>query len=135
MIERDFGRRIGVLMRHSPHALRKSLLIELEERYPEEIRRTRRHPFRMNDDVTMVTTLHHYYGYFSGRAMPGQLRHVGVVLGRDDVEQRLAKLVAMKPDSFNLNDSVPVDNNRASQSARMQEFLRAYFPQPSGFEV
>jgi len=135
LIERDFGRRVGVLMRHSPHALRRSLLTEIEERYVEEIRRTRRHPFRMNDDVTMVTTLHHYYGYYSGRAVPGSLRHVGVVLGRDDVEQRLAKVLAMKPDSFNLNDSVPVDDSRAGQSKRMQEFLRAYFPEPSSFEA
>jgi hypothetical protein len=135
LIERDFGRRIGVLMRHSPHPLRRSLLNELEERYPEDIRRTRRHPFRMNDDVTMVTTLHHYYGYYSGQAMPGLLRHVGVVLGRDDVERRLEKLLSMKPDTFNLNDSVPVDDERDRQSGRIQEFLRGFFPEPSGFEV
>ena len=134
LIERDFGRRIGVLMRHSPHPLRRSLLAEIEERYADEVRRTRRHPFRMNDDVTMVTTLHHYYGYFTGQAVPGELRHVGVVLGRDDVEQRLDKLMAMRPDTFNLNDSVPVDESRARQTERMQGFLRGYFPEPSSFE-
>jgi hypothetical protein len=133
LIERDFGRRIGVLMRHSPHALRRSLLSELEERYPDEVRRTRRHPFRMNDDVTMVTTLHHYYGYYSGRATPGLLRHIGVVLGRDDVDERLERLVSMKPDTFNLNDSVPVEG-RTRQTSLMQRFLGGYFPEPSSFE-
>jgi hypothetical protein len=88
----------------------------------------------MNDDVTMVTTLHHYYGYYSGQATPGDLRHSGITIGRENVEERLEKLIAKRPDTFNINDSVVMDFDREHQARMLHEFLGRFFPQPSSFE-
>jgi hypothetical protein len=135
LIEREFGRRIGVLTRHSPHALRRSVLSELEQRFSDEVRRTRLSPFRASDNVTLVTTLHHYYAYYTGRAIRGRLRHVGITLGREGIDAKVDRLDRLKPDSFSINDSVVLAESRQASLDIVGPFLRRAFPEPSAFET
>jgi hypothetical protein len=70
LLERDFAQLPRKKLHHTPCVLTKSMLRELEQRYPEEVQRTRSHPFRHPDDIPMATTLHAYYAQYTGRGIP-----------------------------------------------------------------
>ena len=81
------------------------------------------------------SSLAHYYGYLTGRSIPGRLRYFYADIARHDTPDRLAELLAARDyDVFCLNDH---DSSRLSpeeQARIVNRFLEAYFPLPSSFE-
>src|SRR5699024_3695161 len=57
-------------MKHVPHAQRLSVLQELEQRFPDEFEATARHQFRHPGDISIPSSLQHYWSYVTGRAVP-----------------------------------------------------------------
>jgi hypothetical protein len=134
LLEAEFGRRIAVFLRHAPHPLRRSLMAELEHRFGDQARSTRRSPFRSRHDVAFVTALYHYYAFYTRQAAPGPLRHLDVTLGTDGVERRLDRVGKRRLDSFCLNDTVRATDDPADRDRLVRGFLESYYPQPSSFE-
>ncbi len=134
LVERDYGRRPHQLFQHGPHALRRSALLELEAKYPQEFRETWSHQFRSADDIEVVW-LHNYVGFMSSAARPSASVTYGYLsLGDPTVVQRMAELLQRRHrDVFCLNDDVqqPSDDERVSA---VEPFLADYFPHPSSFE-
>lgn len=129
-----FNRRFTTMLAHTPHAQQRSLLEELEQEFPDDVARTRRSPFRDSNDIAMATSLHHYYAFFSGRAVPAHMRYRGVTLGGDDLKERLRMVTQRRPQAFCLNDTM-VDAAEPKRKARIVgRFLERYFPEPSSFE-
>lgn len=134
LLEQRFGRRLSTMLAHTPHPQQRSVLTELEEQFPDAIARTRRSPFRGAGDVAMATSLHHYYAFFSGRAVPSRLTYRGVTLGGPDLKERLRALTERRFQTFCLNDSL-VDAPEPERKSRiLSRFLERYFPEPSSFE-
>jgi hypothetical protein len=129
-----FGRRLSTMLAHTPHPQQRAVLEELEREFPDEVARTRRSPFRDINDIAMATTMHHYYAFFSGCAVPARMRYRGVTLGGDDLKERLRMVTRRRPQAFCLNDTLvgtPEPNRKARIIGR---FLERYFPEPSTFE-
>lgn len=133
LLDAQFGRRISQLVLHTPHPQQRSVLAEIEERFATQVMETRQTPFRRADNVAMAGTLHHYYAYFTGRAVPGRLGYRPVALSLDGVREQLRLVARNHPQTFCLNDAAGgLDPGEKARLVR--RFLERYFPEPSSFE-
>lgn len=122
-------------MKHTPHALRRSLLWEIERRYAEEISDTIRQPFRSPTDVSLASSLYQHYAYATGRAVLGELRNLYVDISSPEFAPVLTLLgVKRNYDVFCLNDTVSNGQEHQAQTRLVQSFLARYFPIPSPWE-
>src|SRR5690606_21650166 len=120
-------------LKHAPYALRRSLLYELEERFPAEFAATARNKFRTSSDISVVSALAHYYGYLSGRAVPGYVEYTYVGRSLRKTPAKLRRMLARrKHDAFCLNGTAPTT---PEQDELFRRFLEAYFPTPAPFEL
>ncbi|MER6464292.1 stealth family protein [Streptomyces sp. NPDC001228] len=134
LIAQQFGTVISQKMKHTPHALRRSVLAEIEQVYARAHWVTQHSRFRSPHDTPVVSSLHHYYAYHSARATVGDLRYVYIDIGDQRAQQRLDRLVARRDfDTFCVNDTI-VPEDRDAQARMVARFLDAYFPVPSPYE-
>jgi hypothetical protein len=130
-----FGAVITQKTKHVPHALRRSVLAEIEREFAERHRRTAGNRFRSLDDLSAVSSLHHHYAYLTGRAVPGELRYDYFDLAHAGTEARLGRLLTARDrDTFCVNDTVSDGADADAQTRLVQAFLQEYFPYRSPFE-
>jgi hypothetical protein len=135
LLQARFGRSIAQVMEHAPYAMRRSVLEELEREYPDVFRRTAASRFRSMEDHNIPSNLAHYYGYFTGRAIPGSIRFGYIGLAVKDLSDRLARLLARRDrDAFCINDTFSEEEDIEAQNELLEPFLEAYFPVPSPYE-
>jgi hypothetical protein len=132
-IEELFARAVTQRFQHVAHPQRRSVLQDLETRLPEELNATWSSPFRNPGDLSVPASLAHYFGYATGRAVPGELSY-----GYCDVTERRAPIKLQRlargraVDVFCLNETDTPHGHRGH--ALMTAFLQQYFPHPSSFE-
>ncbi|NVK78550.1 stealth family protein [Streptomyces morookaense] len=135
LVEERFATTLTQKMRHVPHALRRSMLDEIEERYAEAHAATAAARFRSPDDLSVASSLHHYYAYHQGRAIPSDLRYMYMDLAHPNTSRRLNRLLANRDlDIFCINDTVSTEKDLQRTDALIRPFLEGYFPVPSPFE-
>jgi hypothetical protein len=135
LIAQQFGTVISQKMKHTPHALRRSVLAEIEQTYARAHHVTQHSKFRSPHDVPIASSLHHYFAYHSARATQGNLRYVYVDIGDALAQRRLDRLVARRDfDTFCINDTV-VPEDPDAQERMVKRFLESYFPVPSPYEL
>ncbi|MGW0965575.1 stealth family protein [Streptomyces sp. NPDC002516] len=135
LIAQQFGTVISQKMKHTPHALRRSVLAEIEDVYARAHWVTQHAQFRSPSDIPVASSLHHYYAYNSARSTVGDLRYVYIDIGDSKAEQRMNRLLAKRDfDTFCINDTV-VPEDREAQAQMVTRFLDAYFPVPSPCEL
>ncbi|SPT51136.1 stealth family protein [Actinomadura madurae] len=135
LIEEAFGRTLTQKMKHVPHPLRRSVLAEMEVRFASELAATAGHQFRDPADISLPSALHHYYGYMTGRSMPGEIRYVYTDLADRDTPYRLRQVLSERScDVFCLNDTDADEATRVRQRRVIDWFLAAYFPVPGPYE-
>lgn len=135
-IEERFGRVISQKMRHVPYPLRKSVLQEIENALPEEVLATAGHQFRHPKDLSIPSSLQHYWSYMTGRAVPGSIRYTYADLAHPSTPVQLAFLLARRHcDVFCLNDTDSSEVLLSEQHAMLTDFLSAYFPFRAPFEL
>ncbi|MFC0549550.1 stealth family protein [Planotetraspora thailandica] len=133
MLEDLSGRTLTQKLKHVPYALRRSLMFELEERFCDAFEATTRSRFRTSSDISVVSSLAHYYGYLNGKAVPGTIEYTYVDLSLRKTPAKLRRMLARrKHDAFCLNDTAPTTPD---QDALFGKFLEAYFPTPAPFEL
>ncbi|MCC9154151.1 stealth family protein [Streptomyces parvulus] len=131
----NFGSVIVQKLRHAPYALRRSVLQEIEDEYREVHRQTSRSRFRSATDISIPSSLYHYYAYFTGRAVPSDIRFAYLDLARPEVQRRLGILLARRDrQAFCINDTLSDGHDVDRQTAMLGSFLEAYYPVPSPFE-
>lgn len=136
LIEAAFGTVISQKMKHTPHALRRSVLYEIEERFPEQHHATASHRLRSLDDLSIVSSLHHYYAFHTARALPARLRYAYLDLSHPALAARLGTLLARRDRHvFCLNDTISGEEELAAQQALLTSFLETYFPVAGPYEV
>ncbi|WP_030911526.1 stealth conserved region 3 domain-containing protein [Streptomyces sp. NRRL F-5126] len=135
LLEDRFGATVTNGFLHAPHALRKSLLEEIEQAFPEDMARTAAAPLRGWRDISVVSSLHHHFGYFSGKAVPGAIRCSYVDVGSYTGHPDLTRLLSGRGyDVFCLGESPDADVPAEEQARVVKAFLRAYFPVKSPYE-
>ncbi|MFI1965957.1 stealth family protein [Streptomyces pathocidini] len=136
LIEARFGTTPVQKMKHVPHALRRGVLAEIEEEFAERHRATAGHRFRSLDDISIPSSLHHYYAFHTGRALPSDLDYAYIDLSRPNSANRLDRLLADRDRSaFCLNDTQSDESDIHGQLELLHPFLDAYFPLPSPYEL
>ena len=127
------GRNVSRAIKHTPHPLLRSVLAELEEKFPEAYDRTTRSRFRHHDDV-VADQLHHYYAQAIGRAVPGSLGYLYLNV-LDDSFLPVFNGFAEKRDrdAMCVNDA-PVSGATPIDDAFVQAFLDGMYPARSRFE-
>ncbi|MGD6748496.1 stealth conserved region 3 domain-containing protein [Streptomyces sp. BH106] len=135
LFEKEFGRTLVHSFKHTPHALRRSVLAEMEERWSDEFARTRSNQFRRADDLQIASTAHHYYAYLTGRSVPGKLSSGYLDVGRRQDHPLLTQLLTKRDrDVFCLNDTHDSELPANVQEAVLHAFLENYFPIRSPYE-
>ena len=134
LIRREFGTLLTHKMKHVPHALRRSILAEIEDKFAEEHRRTAASRFRHKTDISVTSSLYHYYAFHTGRAVPATIRYAYLDLAAPQTEARMRELLALRDkDVFCVNDTT-TDGDGSRQRNMLLPFLESYFPVPSVHE-
>lgn len=135
LIEELFGVVVKTTTKHTPIPQRRSVMAELEERFPDIFARNAASRFRDPSDHQIENVLHHWYAYCTGRAVPGTLSYAYVPLSSDEFAHELDRLLTRRrADAFCINDA-PGNLTPDERATVISEFLRRYFPIPSSFEV
>ncbi|MET9696551.1 stealth family protein [Streptomyces sp. NPDC006529] len=135
LLEELFGTTLVQKLRHAPYPLRRSVLAEIEERFAGPHRATTFSRFRSATDLSVPSSLYHYYAYLTGRAVPSDIAFAYLPLDRPQIERRLNILLARRDrQAFCINDTVSDGHDQERQARMVQDFLRAYFPVPGPFE-
>jgi len=136
LIQQAFGRVLTRKMMHTPHPSRRSVIHEIEQRFAEPVAATAAHQFRHPDDISLLSSLQQYYAYLTGRATPGDIRYLYTDLALPETPFKLAKLLRNRHlDAFCLNDTDSGPDAAAEQAALLADFLPAYLPFVSPFEL
>jgi len=136
LLERDFGRTITNAMLHTPHPMRRSVIEELENRYPGEFKRTAAAPFRSETDLSVMSSLTQHYALLNGHGYIGELSAGYISLAAADLGAQLRQLLAQRcHDVFCLADF----HEHALPARRVEqlthEFLVDYFPISAPWEL
>lgn len=142
LLEAAFGYRITHRLDHVPYALRRSVLEELWERFPDELERLSAHRFRHPDTVTLTYSLAPHYAICSGRARSVEERHSTYVkVKRRPFSSWLLSFellwTAMRRRGgrkfLSINDAGELDDGWLTRAA-IALFLRLSYPGQSRFE-
>ena len=121
---------------HGPHAMSRTLLLDLEARLPEEFERTWGSQVRSSTDL-VIERLAGQVGHAWGRAIDSErlVDYAYYNIGLVESQAKLnSALESRRADTFCINDGEgPVPPSRRTQIVRT--FLEAYFPTPSEFEI
>ncbi|MFD6364065.1 stealth conserved region 3 domain-containing protein, partial [Streptomyces roseolus] len=132
LIQERYGAVLVQKMKHMPHALSRTVLTEIETEFAAEYRHTEASRFRSIDDISISSSLHHYYAFHTGRAVPAQLPYSYLDLTHPWTETRLGRLLAARDKTvFCVNDTVSTELEVGEQKDLITPFLEAYFPVPS----
>ena len=135
LLGRRFGRTMSQTFLHAPYVLRRDVLADIERTFPEEHARTAGSRFRSTQDLSITSSLHHYWAMFSGLGLASSLRSSYTQLAVPDLGERLVRLLHRRDnDAFCLNDAFSDESEIAGQLALLRPFLESYFPVPSPHE-
>ncbi|WP_299540203.1 stealth conserved region 3 domain-containing protein [uncultured Streptomyces sp.] len=136
LIGGHFGQLLTHSFLHAPYVLRKSVMEDLERTYPEQVAQTSASRLRNHADISIASSLHHYFAYHTGRSVPGSISCGFVNVGLREHRTRLNRLLTTRPnDVFCLNDFHDGDVPEEEQDAILAAFLPSYFPVASQFEA
>lgn len=74
LIRREFGMSPTRLHKHSPYAMSKSVMAEMEKKFKKDFERTRLGKFRSPTDLSTASFLFHHYGYATRAVAYGGFR-------------------------------------------------------------
>lgn len=134
---RDFGLFFDRKIKHVPMPLKRSLLEEIERRYPTEIARTRASRFRSRTDISVPSMLAHYYGIATGRAVEWEGKpkeYAYADTGRKDFVNKLRAIRKDKPMFVCLNVTRHTDIDLSRQEILLKEYLDEAYPFESPYE-
>ncbi|WP_189328581.1 stealth family protein [Actinoplanes ianthinogenes] len=135
-IAERFDRSITQKMQHVPYPLQKSVLEEIERTLPDQVRATAEHPFRHPGDLSIPSSLQHYWAFLTKRAVPGSIKYTYADLAHPSTPVQLAFLLARRHcDVFCLNDTDSAVVALSEQASMMADFLPQYFPFRSPYEL
>ncbi|NES12950.1 MULTISPECIES: stealth family protein [Micromonospora] len=135
-IQRQFGVTITQKMKHTPFALRRSIMYQIEQVLQADVTETASHPFRHYRDLSIPSSLYQYWAYLTAQAVPGDIEYEYADLGHPSTPARLAELLTHRHrDVFCLNDTDSDPATFGEQERMLADFLPRYFPFPAPFEL
>ncbi|MDQ0692590.1 hypothetical protein QF047_003550 [Arthrobacter sp. W4I7] len=125
-----FGRITTRHLEHTAAPLRRSLVTQMEQEFPEEFRKTAASRFRAADNISVTNSFYHYYALLTGRAVTqtaAKVRYVDTTM-RAGLNY-LPKLRSKRNmDFFCLNDGSFPEVAADERAELVTDFLEKYFP-------
>lgn len=137
IIEERFGKTTTRKFKHAPHAQRKSVLQQVETENAEAVALTAAARFRSATDLSIPSSLAHYYGLGLGTAVPSSIGYAYTDVSDRDAQLRLLRMLrAGMPPTFCLNEvEGGNEQGRSGETARMlANFLMRAYPIPASHE-
>lgn len=133
---REFGATPVRKMKHIPYAIRRSVMQELWDRFPEEVERTISSKLRNQTDIAFPSMLYHYYAWVTGRAETqgqGKTSYVYFDLGKANASEMVDRILADPPHFFCPNVTYH-EENAPEEQAFLLERLFSLYPKPAPWE-
>ena len=125
--------------KHTPIALRKSLLADLELRYSERFQSLRGRPFRTSNDLAPTTSLHTGFGLAEGKVVRGTIAYRYLNLARPNLQRALDSVAHSRHSLvYCLNDTDIDDQSEIDWAEREQlvtGFLKSMYPYQAPWEI
>lgn len=134
LLQESFGAVVTDNLAHAPYPHRRSVLEEIERRFPEEVARTARSPFRSDTDLSMVSSLAQHYGLLTGTAYVADSERAYINISNSDLEWQLKKALEREQDFLCLADHHDHALNAERLDRTLAEFMSAYFPVAAPWE-
>lgn len=138
LIREELGFSFLRKLKHVPHPMKRSLLEEMEERFPRVFEETRAARFRSHSDYSIPSMLANFYGVATRRAVewndPGG-QYVYADTGRWDFQNKLHQIISKSPMFVCLNVTLHSDIKLSAQAKQLETFLAQRYPIPSPFEL
>jgi hypothetical protein len=136
LLQQSFGVTVHQPMAHVPHAARRSILYEMEERFAAEYARCVRNRFRAPSDITPIAFMYPHYAFMRGTATPSVVSNRYLSLWSPRIEVDLNGLVARRDvATFCINDHGVPPGREHEVDAAVRRFLERYYPFKSPFEL
>lgn len=136
LIETKFGVSPTQLHRHTPYALKKTVLHEIERTYPFEIAATSSSKFRNVTDISLPSFLYHHYSYLTRHSIRNSpLISRLIKFTNPNYKARLQRLLrAQDVDVVCINDGAGSAES-LEWNQTVDAFYATYFPEKSQYEV
>lgn len=137
LLQKRFGRTITRNLEHAATPLRRSVMTELEQEFPQDFARTSAAAFRQATDISVTNSLYHFYALLTGRAVvqtDAAVTYIDTTSRSGLVEMR-ALLKKRTQDFFCLNDGSFPEVSVEDRAAAVLEFLEEYYSTPAPWEV
>ena len=138
LLQNDFGMSPRRRVKHVPLVMKKSVMEEIEAKYPAEVKRTRSARFRSTTDLALPSMFAQYYGMATGRAVewPGERReYVYLDTGRHDSHERLQRIMHAPVKFFCVNTTRHTEIDLDQQARNLRAFFTEAFPEPAPWEI
>ncbi|HYI51634.1 MAG TPA: stealth conserved region 3 domain-containing protein [Microbacterium sp.] len=130
LLRERFGRTITRDLEHCATPLRRSVMAEVEQTFPDDFARTAASRFRSATDISVTNSLYHYYAQFTGRAIATtrpRVRYVQTTLAASLAGmERLAR--RRDVDMFCLNDGGAGEMPEELRVRTVTDILERMFP-------
>jgi len=136
LLRERFGVTITNHLEHCAAPLRKSIMSELEQEFPEDFVRTAASRFRSRTDISVTNSLYHYYALLTGRAVTrtdAKVKYVDTTM-RSGLIQMEKLLQKRSFDMFCLNDGSFPEISAEERAEAVRSFLDGYFPVAAPWE-
>lgn len=134
ILRESFGVDISQGLLHVPHAHRRSILEEIETKYPEVVRETRKARFRSATDISLLSSLAQHYAYLTERAVPGALSYAYIALGSARMTHQIDAVLRKRPTIVCLGEAAQPVMDERSVEAAARVLLEAMAPIPTPWE-
>ena len=138
LLQDTFGAVVTDNLAHAPYPHRRSVLEEIERRFPSQVAATGRSPFRSDTDLSLLSSFAQHYGLLTGTAYaaqhPDQSERAYINISNSDLEWQLKKALQRQQDFVCLADhhDHALDQERLDRT--LTDFMARYFPVAAPWE-
>jgi len=125
-------------LEHVPHVLRRSILFEMEKRYPDIFRKTSKSKFRSPQDYAIPSMFANFYALAYGKAVEHKNvknEYAYLDIGKKNSIKKYQSIISKKPMFFCLNATYYEELSEDEQGKVINEFLEKMYPFKSPFEL
>lgn len=135
LIEQRFGLAVTTKIRHTVHPQLRSVIEKMEKENPESFEHVGTSLFRSPQDLSVASSLHHWYAYALGRSVPAEPNYLYLNITDKHAGQTLDALASLQRyDTFCLNQEETAPNSDRARR-ELRRFFPKYFPLPAPWEI
>jgi len=134
LLREEFGVTVTRAVKHTPYPMLKSLHFKMEEKFRSDYERTWASRFRHHDDI-VADQLFHYYSQIVGTSVATSITYRYINIRDDNYRWVLRETLRQRNRSTLCLNDAPAEEVEPLSDEEVMEFLNAYFPVASSFEV